>query len=324
MWITLDHAVLDVAIPAGTKLSLTRRIGAGNPEGVLRGLDRSVRLLIVATEIRDRKEKGYMGNTAATHDEFLEHIRQALVGAGGSDQIVRWETLLSRSGDVGSLPSQIARDLGVPEAYVLSGVLDLAAWGTIRLGPAGLDCEERGLRIQPEDGRAVRFALLPHLKPIVVPEGDGLFSVALLALEYLNADPATGNYLKLADGSYPPVGWRVGYVILSLSELRQLSALPEDCSYQSLYGYDWVMRARGTPHEAEIWVKNIKLPAWKRHPEVAKKVEEAAQRLAQNGGAKLLETLGRHAALARISQRVSRNSKCFRYKQLRISPSPES
>jgi hypothetical protein len=64
-----------------------------------------------------------MGNTAATHDELLEHIRQALVGAGGPDHIVRWEVLLSGSGDVGSLPSQIARDLGVPEAYVLSGVL---------------------------------------------------------------------------------------------------------------------------------------------------------------------------------------------------------
>jgi hypothetical protein len=143
----------------------------------------------------------------------------------------------------------------------------------------------------------VRFALLPHLKPIVLPEGDGLFSVALLALEYLNADPITGNYLKLEDGSYPPVGWRVGYVMLSLSELRQLSALPEDCSYQSLYGYDWVMCARRTPHEADICIKNIKLPAWKRHPEVAKKVEEATQRLAQNGGAKLLEALGSHAAL---------------------------
>jgi hypothetical protein len=238
-----------------------------------------------------------MGNTVRSHEEFFEYVRQALVRAGGPDHVVRWEALLSEAGDVGSLPSQIARDLGVPEAYVLSGILALVAWGTIRLGPAGLDCKERGLRIQSEDGRAVRFALLPHLTPIVVPEGDGLFSVVLLALEYLNADPTTGNYLKLADGSYPPVGWRVGYVMLSLSELRQLSALPEDCSCQSLYGYDWVMCARRTPHEAEICIKNIKLPAWKRHPEVAKKVEEAAQRLAQNGGAKLLETLGRHAAL---------------------------
>jgi len=248
-----------------------------------------------------------MGNTVRSHDEFFEYVRQALVGAGGVDHVVRWETLLSGPGDVGSLPSQIARDLGVPEAYVLSGILALVAWGTIRLGPAGLHCKERGLRIQSEDGRAVRFALLPHLTPIVVPEGDGLFSVVLLALEYLNADPITGNYLKLANGSYPPVGWRVGYVMLSLSELRQLRALPEDCSYQSLYGYDLVMCAWRTPHEADICIKNTK-PAWKRHLEVAKKVEEAAQRLAQNGGAKLLETLGRHAVFEDWGALATRSS----------------
>jgi hypothetical protein len=177
----------------------------------------------------------------------------------------------------------------------------------VRVRMAGIDeardftpvCSEmeRGLRIQSEGGRVVRFAPLPHLKPIVVPERDGLFSVALLALEYLNADPVTGNYLKLADGSYPPVGWRVGYVMLSFFELRQLSALSEDCSCQSLYGYDLGMYARREPGEADIFIKNLKLPAWKRHPEVAKKVEEAAQRLAQNGGAKLLEMLGRQATV---------------------------
>ena len=104
-----------------------------------------------------------MGNTVRSYEEFLEYVQQALVGAGGPDRVVRWEALLSESGHVGSLPSQIARDLDVPEGYVLSGVLDLVAWGTIRLRPAGLLVANfAGPDARPQSVRGFREHHIPH------------------------------------------------------------------------------------------------------------------------------------------------------------------
>jgi len=131
----------------------------------------------------------------------------------------------------------------------------------------------------------VRFALLPHLKPIVVPR-EG--SVVLLALEYLNADLNTCNFNKLADGSYPPLRWKLGYVRLSLLEFEQLNTLALD--HNSLYDCDLVIVVPWLG-DLEIHIKRRNLPAWKRDPEVAKKVEKAAERLAREGGKLLIEKI---------------------------------
>ena len=163
--------------------------------------------------------------------------------------------------------------------------------------PAGLKCEDRRLRIQSLNGRAVRFALLPHLKPALVPSEDTRFSVALLALEYTNADPSTGRYPKQVDGSMPPLRWRVGYLKLSPFEFGRLRQFAKGTDYESLYGFDLAMFADFNPHDAYFAIKNIESPCWTRDPEVAKTVNKAAQQFAENGGAKLLERLGPHSAL---------------------------
>jgi hypothetical protein len=170
----------------------------------------------------------------------------------------------------------------------------------LRISASGIDLDfapiytemVRGLRIAPWASRpyeVVRFALLPHLKPVLVRMQDGALRVVLASVEYLNADPKFGNYPKLPDGSYPPVRWRVGYVMLSLREFQELEALVQNQAVEALYNYDLGLFAWLPRDEGEVFVKNRKMPAWRRDPEVAKKVEEAAQRLAQDGGKLLIE-----------------------------------
>jgi len=69
-------------------------------------------------------------------------------------------------------------------------------------GPSERDIERGKSLIRPSGGRVVRFAVLPHAEPLAIecPGGgtDGL-RVALLALEYLNAD-RTGNMKDPATG----------------------------------------------------------------------------------------------------------------------------
>jgi hypothetical protein len=153
--------------------------------------------------------------------------------------------------------------------------------------------EDAELHIESKDGRAVRFALLPHVKPVLLMCEDDSFSIGLLSLQYTNVNPKTGGYEKdPKTGQFPPAEWRVGYVILSRHEFWSLCQLREDDNYEKLYGCDLVMSVWPEMQQTHINIKNLR-PCWTREPEVAKEVEEAARKLAPG----LVERLGREVSV---------------------------
>ena len=191
-------------------------------------------------------------------------------------------------------------------------------WGdeeTMRLGD-GLE------RIRPEKGsdKAVRFALLPFLRPrrarihwvqagggkvcrLCLAQGDtpgwcciklgeeGRYRVVVLAVCYTNANPK-GGYTKVPDGSRPPVAWRIGYLDLSPSSYRTISELPEDDA--SPYDYDSAMSMVNNRYE----IKTGGGALCKADPEVRKAVEEASRKYAADGGVRLGRKPGKKLSLA--------------------------
>jgi hypothetical protein len=187
-------------------------------------------------------------------------------------------------------------------------------WGdeeTMRTGD-GLE------RIRPEkgSGKTVRFALLPYLKArrarihfvpvgnskgsrLCLAQGDtpgwcctrlgeeGRYRVVALALCYTNANPQTGGYPKLPDGSIPPITWKLGYLDLSPSNYGTISQLPDDDA--SPYDYDYAMSMVNNRYEFRIKTRAL----WKVDPEVRKAVEEASRRYVADGGVKLGRKLGK-------------------------------
>jgi hypothetical protein len=131
----------------------------------------------------------------------------------------------------------------------------------------------------------------------MLPREDGFFSVGFLALEYTNANPASGNYDKVPTGQLPPLEWRVGYVKLSLHEFWRLCHLAKDGNYEELYGYDLVMLSWFELEPVEIYIKR-KNARWRSDPAIAKAVGEAAQQLVPT----LVETVGREAGVIATAQ----------------------
>jgi len=214
-------------------------------------------------------------------------------------------------------PPQSAQPRQLSQAGDAAG--EEVGWGdeqTMRLGD-GLE------RIRPEKGsdKAVRFALLPFLRPrrtrihwvqvgggkvcrLCLAQGDtpgwcctklgeeGRYRVVVLAICYTNANPKTGGYTKLPDGSRPPVEWKIGYLDLSPSSYRTISELPEDDA--SPYDYDYAMSMVNNRYE----IKTRGGALWKADAEVRKAVEEASRKYAADGGVKLGRKLGKKLSLA--------------------------
>jgi hypothetical protein len=177
-------------------------------------------------------------------------------------------------------------------------------------------------RIRPEkgSGKAVRFALLPFLRPrrarihwvpvgnskgsrLCLAQGDtpgwccmklgeeGRYRVVVLAVCYTNANPKTGAYPKPPDGSIPPITWKLGYLDLSPSTYGIISQLPDDDA--SPYDYDYSMTMVNNRYEIRRAAKAL----WKADPETCKAVEEAARRYIADGGVKLGRKLGKRLSL---------------------------
>ena len=169
-------------------------------------------------------------------------------------------------------------------------------------------------RLRPGKGEAVRFALLPFIKPKSCKShfveakdkkgsyrcfeteseeeipyccdklGEGTLHVVALALHYTNADKKTGKYEK---GT--AIEWEVGYVDLSRSNYRSVSNLaPEEATP---YDIDIVM----TQKENKQYEFTLVSPKarWALNPDLAAEVEEAAQKFIRDGGRKLKGKLGK-------------------------------
>ncbi len=181
-------------------------------------------------------------------------------------------------------------------------------------------------RIRPEkkSDKVVRFALLPFLPPraarnhyVLTKEGkrchvclgtkenpvgycckqldeEGRTHIVVLAVEYTNANPRTGNYEKNATtGQYPPIEYRIGFLDLSRSQYKQIVDLKEED--KSLYDMDMVMAMDGNRYK--FAVKSSKAARWKLVPELVKEVEAKCQPFIQDGGRKLAKRLGKKTSL---------------------------
>ena len=179
-----------------------------------------------------------------------------------------------------------------------------------------------------EKGKAVRFALLPFIKPksaknhfvelpgkkltarcltpADAPEAgyccsklgeDGELHVAALVIRYKNADQKTGGYEKGA-----VIEWEIQYVDLTRSNYRQVSHLVdeliEDNPNISVYDIDIVMHH--DPDRAFGYqFKRISQKArWKMNPELVNEVKAAAEKFTKDDGKILKARLGKKMTLA--------------------------
>jgi hypothetical protein len=186
----------------------------------------------------------------------------------------------------------------------------------VEFGDSKLMAKGDGLnRIRAEKNKTVRFAILPYITPKSAHSHfvdtkdkkgtfrcltakdeetpfccaklgeEGMLHVVSLAIQYTNADPKDGTYVK---GT--PIEWEIGYVDLSRSNYRAVSNLaPED---SSVYDIDIAMSKKDSGIGYEFVLRAVKA-RWKLNPELAAEVEAAAQKFVKDGGKKLIGKLGR-------------------------------
>ena len=121
----------------------------------------------------------------------------------------------------------------------------------------------------PELGKVVRVSILPFAVAIT----SAPCRVIVPVVHYLNADPVSGRYTKLPDGSFPSIEWEILYFCLSKTDMLQIQKLPDD--HQTPYDFDIALEqsARRIGHELNRVSKQAR---WRTNPELAMEVEENA------------------------------------------------
>ena len=145
-----------------------------------------------------------------------------------------------------------------------SSVADRNARATVteRMKGLGLDC------LMPDCVKAARFAILPFRTATVTNP----FRIIVPVVHYTNADPDTGKYQKVADGSALPIEREIRYVELTRFELEDVKRLPDE--EQTEYDIDIVLKR---PHDTFYALNRVYSKArWKQDPERAAQVEKAA------------------------------------------------
>jgi hypothetical protein len=97
----------------------------------------------------------------------------------------------------------------------------------------------------PELGKVVRVSILPFAAATT----SAPYRVIVPVVHYLNADPVSGRYKKLPDGSFPSIEWEIRYLCLSKTDMMQIQKLPDDD--QTPYDVDIALEqsARRNGHE---------------------------------------------------------------------------
>src|SRR5271157_3278726 len=178
-----------------------------------------------------------------------------------------------------------------------------------------------------EKGKAVRFALLPFIKPksaknhfvelpgkkltarCLTPGNspdagyccaklgeDGELHVAALVIRYTNADTKTGGYDKGA-----VIEWEVQYVDLTRSNYRAVSHLidemVEDNPNVSVYDIDIVMKHDPDRAFGYQFQRISQKARWKQNPELVAEVKAAAEKFTKEDGKILKGRLGKKLTL---------------------------
>lgn len=176
-------------------------------------------------------------------------------------------------------------------------------------------------RIRPDKGKAVRFAILPFVKPkrafnhyvekkgtfrcLSTDEGEGVccssgkagnpnLSIVALAVKYTNCDPKTGKY----EGKYKvsDTDWELGHVNLSRSNYTAINKLVEDeeredGSHETVYDFDIIMTHNETTGIGYTLSRASRSPRWKKDADVAEAIESSSSEFAD--GKALTQRLGR-------------------------------
>jgi hypothetical protein len=178
-----------------------------------------------------------------------------------------------------------------------------------------------------EKGKAVRFALLPFIKPksaknhfvelpgkkltarCLTPANspdagyccaklgeDGELHVAALVIRYTNADSKTGGYDKGA-----VIEWEVQYVDLTRSNYRAVSHLidemVEDNPNVSVYDIDIVMKHDPDRAFGYQFQRISQKARWKQNPQLVEEVKQAAEKFTKEDGKILKGRLGKKLTL---------------------------
>lgn len=161
-------------------------------------------------------------------------------------------------------------------------------------------------RIRPDKGKAVRFALLPFIKPknaqnhyidkkgtfrcLSTPDKEAIcctsgqagnpnLSIVALALKYTNCDPRSGKYEGRSKGA--EIEWEIGFVNLSRSNYTQIGKLVEDeeesGKSESVYDFDIIMTHNETTGIGYTLSRASRSPRWVKDPEIAAAIKEAAE-----------------------------------------------
>jgi hypothetical protein len=178
-----------------------------------------------------------------------------------------------------------------------------------------------------EKGKAVRFALLPFIKPksaknhfvelpgkkltarCLTPANspdagyccaklgeDGELHVAALVVRYTNADSKTGGYEKGA-----VIEWEVQYVDLTRSNYRAVShlidELIEDNPTITVYDIDIVMQHDPDRAFGYQFKRIAQKARWKQNPQLVEEVRQAAEKFTKDDGKILKGRLGKKLSL---------------------------
>jgi hypothetical protein len=182
------------------------------------------------------------------------------------------------------------------EPEELQSRLDAFTTETDRLmRSVGIDC------LVSEQGKATRFAIIPMRAAILADP----FRAIAPVVHYVNANPATGKYLKQADGSLPDIEWQIAYVCLSRFDIGRLRRLPDQD--QTVCDIDLVMTH--TVDRSYEFNRVANKARWRLDSEVAARIEAVATQ----AGDALVAKLANRAGVTIVDDVASWMAQCIKF-----------
>jgi hypothetical protein len=176
-------------------------------------------------------------------------------------------------------------------------------------------------RLRPEKGKAVRFAIIPWLKPLralthfIDKKGtfrclatedepglcckklaeDGQLTIAALVLHYTNAPSKDGKYRKDEHGRVPPIEWAIEYVQLGQTNYRDISELAPEGKVVTDLDIVMTHKDSGIGYKFVMATDNAR---WRQNEALVAEVKEACAKFMDRK--KLNSKLGKKVSLAEM------------------------
>lgn len=181
-------------------------------------------------------------------------------------------------------------------------------------------------RLRPEKGKAVRFAIIPWIKPkkalthFIDKKGtyrclateeepgiccrklaeDGQVTIVALVVHYTNAPSKDGKYRKDEQGRVPAIEWAIEFVQLGQTNYRDISELPPEG--QAVTDIDIIMTHKDSGIGYKFTLGST-AARWRQNPALVQEVREACEKFMD--GKKLSSKLGKKVTLAEMKAVLS-------------------